>query len=345
MQIRYTSRLSLLILSFVAAMLIFPAVAFAETVAPDGTTGASLPTIQSDKADYPPGATVTLTGSGWQPGESVHIYVNDNDGQTWSHDTDVTADASGNITDQFNLPDWFVATYKVTATGAQSGVATSSFTDGNVGLNLAATEGVAQMTVTYDRYDGSTTCSGTPTSTNLTVSTTSGSSVNIPGFGGANDSVRLKSVSTTTSRKTFDKWTNGQKVGGNVVDTGMLTPGSPTPCKSNGSGTNGNIDDILRAGGLPGSHRQERRAKGGRPDDRTPHGPGAGYARERGTERAVAVRDEGPRRKDRGRPPRRAGGRRSLSSYGEGVREPWDPSPACSWPWASWPAATKRTAC
>ena len=87
------------------------------------------PTIQSDKADYAPGELVTLTGSGWQPGESVNINVNDDWGQTWTRNVNVTADASGNITDSFNLPDWFVATYKVTATGAQSGTATTSFTD------------------------------------------------------------------------------------------------------------------------------------------------------------------------------------------------------------------------
>jgi hypothetical protein len=59
MRSRLTSRLSLLILSFAVALLVFPAVAFAESVAPDGTTGASLPTIQSDKADYAPGETWT----------------------------------------------------------------------------------------------------------------------------------------------------------------------------------------------------------------------------------------------------------------------------------------------
>jgi hypothetical protein len=59
MRSRLTSRLSLLILSFAIAMIVFPAVAFAETVAPDGTTGASLPTIQSDQADYAPGETWT----------------------------------------------------------------------------------------------------------------------------------------------------------------------------------------------------------------------------------------------------------------------------------------------
>src|SRR5690348_15095684 len=35
------------------------------------------PSISSDKGDYAPGSTVTLTGSGWAPGESVHLFVND----------------------------------------------------------------------------------------------------------------------------------------------------------------------------------------------------------------------------------------------------------------------------
>ena len=94
-----------------------------------GSTAATLATIQSDRADYPPGATVNLTGSGWQPGEWVDIVVNDDVGQTWSHTATVAADDNGNISDTFTLPDWFVATYKVTATGDVSGTATHTFTD------------------------------------------------------------------------------------------------------------------------------------------------------------------------------------------------------------------------
>ena len=59
----------------------------------------------------------------------MHINVNDDQGQSWSRDVDVTADADGNITDSFNLPDWFVATYAVKATGASGAVATANFTD------------------------------------------------------------------------------------------------------------------------------------------------------------------------------------------------------------------------
>src|SRR5215210_5637047 len=105
MRARLTSRLSLLILSFAVALFVFPAMAFAEVVSPDGTTASSItPTIQSDKADYAPGDLVTLTGSNWQPGESVHINVNDTYGASWVRNVDVTANANGNITDSFTLP-------------------------------------------------------------------------------------------------------------------------------------------------------------------------------------------------------------------------------------------------
>jgi hypothetical protein len=89
-------------------------------------------TIQSNKADYAPGATVTLAGSNWQPGESIRIDVNDHQGKTWSRNVDVRADASGQIQVQFQLPEWLAGTYEVTAMGEQSGVATTSFTQGNV---------------------------------------------------------------------------------------------------------------------------------------------------------------------------------------------------------------------
>jgi uncharacterized protein YfaS (alpha-2-macroglobulin family) len=154
MRTRLRSKVTLLFI-VCAALLSVPAVAMANTADPNGST-APAPTIQSDKDDYAPGELVTLTGSSWQPGESVNIVVNDEEGQTWSRNVDVTADESGNITDQFNLPDWFVATYKVTATGAQSGVATTTFTDSivHVTTNLPNTD----STGIYLERHANTTC-------------------------------------------------------------------------------------------------------------------------------------------------------------------------------------------
>ena len=67
------------------------------------------PTIESDQADYNPGATVQLTGHSWDPGEAVHVFVNDDVGQTWSYSTDLTADSNGDFTTSFALPTFFAS--------------------------------------------------------------------------------------------------------------------------------------------------------------------------------------------------------------------------------------------
>ena len=95
--------------------------------------GSSTPTISSDKPDYAPGEQVTLTGTGWADGEVVHIVVNDTIGQSWNHTADVTAVSDGTLTDVFNLPNYFVSNYDVTASGPISGVATTTFTDLSIG--------------------------------------------------------------------------------------------------------------------------------------------------------------------------------------------------------------------
>ena len=87
--------------------------------------------IASDLADYAPGSTVVLAGAGWQDSEAVHVVVNDDAGQTWSlsSNPDPTADGHGAFTYSFQLPNYFVANYGVTATGLTSGTATTTFTD------------------------------------------------------------------------------------------------------------------------------------------------------------------------------------------------------------------------
>src|SRR5262245_29198876 len=131
-----------------ATLFVVPSVAIAQEApsAPEatGSTGATgatgltgpvdptgPPTISSDKPDYVPGETVTLSGTGWASGEAVHILVNDDASQQWSLDSnpDPVADGLGAFTYQFDLPDLFVATYSVTATGSISGTATTTFTD------------------------------------------------------------------------------------------------------------------------------------------------------------------------------------------------------------------------
>jgi len=195
-------------------------------LSPDGSAAASGATIASDQPDYGPGATVTLTGSGWQAGESVRIVVND-DGlqdQVWQRDVTVTADAEGTIGDVFELPAWFVANYTVTATGESSGVATTTFTDA-----IVATASVAERAV------GRNTTSKTFTFTVNNVSTASEQirSIRISRPGGHLD---ITACSTTLSG-----WSTGDP-GGSVASNGSecvitSTAGDATIAANGPSGT------------------------------------------------------------------------------------------------------------
>src|SRR5918994_3628825 len=194
-------------------------------------------TIQSEEANDALGKTVTLTGSNWQSGESVRISVNDDQGKTWSRNVDVTADASGQIQVQFQLPDWLVGTYTVTAMGEQSGVATTSFTDGNVSFR-STSPAPASWTVNYRTHGGGSTtdntCAmgGTDRSKTISPATTGTASVSISN----KESMRLGTVTVPAdSTRVFDHWTDQN---GNTVANDACLSGDP-------SGTNGNITDLI----------------------------------------------------------------------------------------------------
>src|SRR3954449_10731785 len=116
-------------------------------------TASSPPSIASDKADYPAGATVTLTGADWQGDTTVHIAVDDTNGKTWSHAADVPVAPDGSVSNTFTLPSNFVAVYQVTATGSDTlRQATASFTDAAISVSNTqgetATAGVPSGTYT-----------------------------------------------------------------------------------------------------------------------------------------------------------------------------------------------------
>src|SRR5690242_7270383 len=96
-------------------------------------------TIKTDQLDYPPGSTVIITGTGWQPGETVTLQVL-HEGETGDNTTSgahapftVVADANGNVTSQWIVPldeDELGATLLLTAVGGSSGrTANCTFTD------------------------------------------------------------------------------------------------------------------------------------------------------------------------------------------------------------------------
>ena len=162
--------------------------------------GTSTPAISSDQADYAPGSLVTLSGSNWAPGETVHIDVNDDQGKTWERGVYVTADATGAITDQFNLPDWFVATYAVNATGPISGTATATFTDGNVKYDIAPSGQTTQFVETL--YEAANCAPPIKNGYPNTANGSSGGSVGV----GSSQSLRLDAAPSSVGGGAFQAW-------------------------------------------------------------------------------------------------------------------------------------------
>ncbi len=167
-----------------------------------GIESAPPPQIWSDKADYAPGETVVLSGVNWAPGESVHIRVNDDAGASWSHDDDAMADGAGTISHQFDLPTTFAASYTVTATSA-TGTATTSFTDGNVKVDVAPTGATAQFVETL--YSASASCAGAAKSGfPKTLNGSNGDNVGV----GNNESIRLDAAATSDQGGAFIAWSS-----------------------------------------------------------------------------------------------------------------------------------------
>jgi PKD domain/K319L-like, PKD domain len=197
----------------------------------------AIPSISSDKADYAPGETVVLTGEGWQPGESVTIRVEDEEGMSWSREVSVAADEEGQLRDEFPLPEWFVATYRVTAAGEASGVAITSFTDGNVFVkNASGTPAGAAVTYRLERWVNESGCPATtPGSTsNFTITGSEATSVSPAGGNsiGANDkdSIRVTFISASAGFG-FEKWNVVNKdPSKNAGDNGALQTTSSSFC-------------------------------------------------------------------------------------------------------------------
>lgn len=92
------------------------------------------PTVQTDQGDYPPGTTVNITGSGFQPNETVTITLVESPLIDTHGPYTVTADANGNFTDSSFTTDLHDVNVRfwLSAAGNQSGASTqNTFTDAN----------------------------------------------------------------------------------------------------------------------------------------------------------------------------------------------------------------------
>jgi hypothetical protein len=129
--------------SFAAALLLMLALA--------GTAMAQSATVMTDQADYAPGTIVTITGSGWQPGETVTLQLVESPLIDTHPDMTAVADANGNIfNNQFSPDSYDVAvTFTLTATGSLSGsTAQTTFTDAGSASSGDGTMSVNPTSVT-----------------------------------------------------------------------------------------------------------------------------------------------------------------------------------------------------
>src|SRR6266853_2600022 len=96
-------------------------------------------TLHTDKSDYAPGTTVTITGSGWQPGEKVSLHLHEDLAKPFHLDRTLTAtaDAYGRIFNNQFAPEHhdIGVRFYLTATGKISH-AQITFTDGNPSASL-----------------------------------------------------------------------------------------------------------------------------------------------------------------------------------------------------------------
>ena len=200
------------------------------------------PSVWSDKADYAPGEQVTLSGANWAPGESVHIRVNDDAGETWRRDVDVTAADDGTISDQFNLPNWFVAQYTVTATGASSGTATWTFTDSNPQSIAVSPASVSVAQGSNATYTATLTTGGNTNPCTVTFSATGlpagASAAFAPSFvtttGGPSTTTLTVSTTSTTPTGSFPISVSGTNSGAGCQGPGA-TAATPTLVVTSGT--------------------------------------------------------------------------------------------------------------
>lgn len=93
---------------------------------------AQAPTIATDKPDYAPGEVVTITGTGWQPGETVTIVLHEDPFTHEDRTLFATADGSGSFTNSDYSPQEhdIGVSFTAAAIGQASGwTAETTFTD------------------------------------------------------------------------------------------------------------------------------------------------------------------------------------------------------------------------
>jgi hypothetical protein len=147
----------------------------------------NIATVRTDKEDYQPGDTVTVTGSGWEPGETVSLLFHEDVDPPIHPDKSLTtvADSAGHIVNrQYEIDESDLGVrFTLTATGETSGrTAQATFTDAThlrdvtvlgsqttnpVIAGSATTFGTTAATSVQVRFNGNGTCTVTLSASGL----------------------------------------------------------------------------------------------------------------------------------------------------------------------------------
>jgi len=185
----------------------------------------AIPTITSDKGDYAPGEDVHLAGSGWLAQEDVHIAVDDSEGASWHYEVNAQADDAGTFGVDFTLPNWFVATYSVVATGASGAVATTTFTDSNVQVRGQVGGTALAVEVTWVSYSTSD-CSGTAGSSGAITTPSNGNAYANTSGVGTPHSETLSVPNEVTSGSSIYRFTGWTGEAGTSSSLTFCVPGT-----------------------------------------------------------------------------------------------------------------------
>ncbi|HEX7794356.1 MAG TPA: kelch repeat-containing protein, partial [Vicinamibacterales bacterium] len=144
-------------------------------------------TIRTDKEDYSPGETVTITGSGWQPHESVALVLRESPSLDEHPLLSVEADDSGNIESTEFVPDEHDVNIRfyLTAYGGDS-QAQTTFRDGNANVTGTVIDAVTLLPIS-----GATISCTTTSGCNANLSTTTTASGNYFFTGAAGQGPKL----------------------------------------------------------------------------------------------------------------------------------------------------------
>ena len=214
-------------------------------------------TITTDKLDYSPGETAIISGTGFQPGETVRVKIHEDPHTPNERGFDAAADEKGNFTGTYLVMDYDLSMkFIIGARGLSSGfTAQTTFTDAdNTGDYRSAQTGDWHTLTTWERFNGTTWAAptvaqgypgqnGTPTSVTIQNSHVVTVNLTVPNpVGSAASSGTGLTVNGTLNLNVNLTIANGGSV--TVNNSGSIVFNSSATINGGGSGSNGVLVNV-----------------------------------------------------------------------------------------------------